>query len=169
MIFFMKKKTLDPLTKVKRLLTIEYAIFVAVFAVLGVLFLTEVINVAEWKRYVFTYVTLAGATWIIVDFIWTFASPKRRAKNSLLDKCLILPVGLVLLVYDIYAITQGCAETLPYRFFIGGNFCYIAAVYAFEAVYHWFHPIPAVIEAALEEEEEKAPTAIDVADDSNQK
>ena len=165
----MEKKKLEPLTKVKIMLAVEYAIFVVVFAVLGVLFLTEVIKVAEWKRYLFTYVTLAGTTWILVDFFWTLFSPKRRQKQCLLDKIMMAPVGFVLLPFDIYAITQGCAETLPYRFFIGGNLCYFAAVYAFLAIYHWFHPIPAVIEAALEEEKSRneVPTPPAITEEQN--
>ena len=146
----MAKKKLDNLTKVKLMFLAEYGIFVLVFAVLGILFLLDVIKVAEWKRYVFTYVTLAGGAWILIDFIWTLASPKRRAKNCLLDKILVLPVSFVLLGFDIYAITQGCAETLPYRWFIGADLCYIALVYAFEMAYHWFKPIPQVLEAVEE-------------------
>ena len=151
----MEKKKLEPLTKVKIMLAVEYGIFALVFLVLGILFLTKIIQVAEWKRYAFTYVTLFGGAWIITDFFWTLLSPKSRAKNSMLDKILMLPVGPVLVVFDIYAITQGCAETLPYYLVIGIDFCYIAAVYLFQTVYHWYRPIPAVIEAALEEEKEK--------------
>lgn len=158
----MEKKKMDDLTKVKLILTIEYLIFVAVFAVLGILFLTDVIHVAEWKRYAFTYVTLAGALWIITDFTWTTVSKTRRAKNCYLDKILILPVGLVLLGFDIYAITQGCAETLPYRYFIGGNLSFVAAVYLFEAIYHWYKPIPAVIEAALADQKEREAKALGI-------
>ena len=150
----MEKKKLDPVTKVKLLLAVEYGIFVIVFAVLGILFLTGIIGVADWKRYAFTYVTLAGGAWLVADFVWCLASPKRRAKNSMVDKSLLLPVGLFLIGFDIYAIVNGCAETLPYRYVIGIDFCVLAAIYAFETVYHWFRPIPGVIEAALEEKEE---------------
>ena len=155
MMFRMEKKKLEPITKVKLLLSIEYAVFVLLFVALGVLFLTGVIGVADWKRYAFTYVTMAGSVWIIADFIWCLASPKRRAKNSMVDKSLLLPVGLFLLVFDIYAAINGCAETLPYRYVIGINFCVLGAIYCFETIYHWFHPIPGVIEAALEEEQKK--------------
>ncbi len=151
----MEKKKLDPITKVKLILSIEYLIFVLVFLVLGILFLLDVIKVADWKRYAFTYVTLAGGVWITVDFFWTTFSAKRRAKNCLLDKILMLPVGLALVGFDIYAITQGCAETLPYRYVIGIDLCVIAAIFLFETIYHWFKPIPAVIEAALEDEKKE--------------
>jgi len=151
----MEKKRLKPITKIKLMLLIEYLVFVVIFAVIGVLFLTDVIKVAEWKRYAFTYITLAGGVWIIVDFFWTMLSPKHRINNSRIDKILLLPAGLTLVVFDIYAIAQGCAETLPYRYFIGGDLCYLSAVYLFEAIFHWFHPIQGVVDAALEAREEE--------------
>ena len=151
----MEKKKLDPVTKVKLILSIEYIIFILLFLVLGILFLLEVIKVADWKRYAFTYVTLAAGIWLTVDFFWTTFSPKRRAKNCLLDKALMLPLGLALIGFDIYAITQGCAETLPYRYVIGIDFCVLAAIFTFETIYHWFKPIPAVIQAALEDEKKE--------------
>ena len=159
----METKQKDPVKKIKIMLTVEYLIFVAVFAVLGILFLVGVIKVAEWKRYAFTYVTLGGGIWICVDFFWTTFSPARRAKNCLLDKILMFPVGIALLAWDVYAIVMGCAETLPYAYVIGADFCYIAAVYLFQAIYHWFRPIPALIEAALEDEKKKeeAPEVIE--------
>ena len=151
----MEKQPMDPLKKVKLMLLIEYLLFALIFATLGILFLTDVIKVAEWKRYVFTYVTLVGGLWIVFDFFWCVFSPAHRAKNSMVDKWILMPVGFCLLAFDIYAITQGCAETLPYRWFIGGDLCYLAAAYAFQSVYHWYRPIPAVIEAALADEEKK--------------
>ncbi len=151
----MEKQPMEPLKKVKLMLLVEYLLFAAIFLVLGILFLVDVIKVAEWKRYAFTYVTLAGGLWIVVDFFWCVFSPKRRAKNSMVDKWIVLPVGLALLAFDIYAITQGCAETLPYRWFIGADLAYLGVAYIFESIYHWFFPIPAVIEAALADEEKK--------------
>ena len=151
----MEHKKLDPVTKIKLLFAVEYAISVVLFAVLGSLFLTGVIGVADWKRYAFTYVTLAGGAWIIADFVWCLVSPKRRAKNSMVDKCLLLPVGLFLIVFDIYAIVNGCAETLPYRYVIGIDFLVLSGIYLFQTIYHWFHPIPGLIEEALAEEEQK--------------
>ena len=153
----MEKKKLDPVTRIKMYLAIEYGIIVLVFATLGTLFLTEVIKVQEWKRYAFTYVTLIGGAWIVTDFIWTLRSKKRRANSSLLDKCLILPVGLALIGFDIYFITTGCAESPLYRYVIGTNLCMIALIYAFENAYHGYHPIPGIIEAALADEQKPEP------------
>ena len=151
----MEKKKLPPLLKVKLMLTVEMGIFVLLFATLGVLFLAEIIRVQDWKRYAFTYVTLAGGVIILGDFIWCLASPKRRAKNSMLDKILVLPVGLALIGFDIYAITQNCSADLPYRYVIGANLCVIAAIYAFQAIFHWYRPTPAAMDAVREIEAEQ--------------
>ncbi|MCR5348717.1 MAG: hypothetical protein K6E59_03835 [Bacilli bacterium] len=160
----MGKKKLSPLGRVKLMLAVEYGIFVLVFLALGVLFLTGVIAVAEWKRYVFTYVTLVGGLWLIADFVWTLASKKRRLRQSFLDKCLLLPVGLSLVGFDIYAITQGCADTLPYRYVIGVNFCVLAGIYLFQTIFHYFFPIPAAFEAVAELEAEEAKKAAEPAE-----
>ena len=146
---------MEPLKKVKLMLLVEYLIFTAIFLVLGILFLTDVIKVAEWKRYVFTYVTLLGGLWIVGDFFWCVFSPVHRAKNSMVDKIILLPVGFALLGFDIYAITQGCSDALPYRWFIGADLTYLGAAFLFQSIYHWFRPIPAVIDAALADEEKK--------------
>ena len=151
----MKKKPMEPLTKVKLMLLVEYLIFVAIFLTLGILFVADVIKVADWKRYAFTWVTLFGSVWIISDFVWCIASPKRRARTSMVDKIALLPVGMTLIVFDVYAITLNCSPTLPYRYFIGIDLIYLGAVFLFEAIYHWYRPIPAAIEAALEEEKAK--------------
>ena len=140
MISSMEKQKMPIEKKLKLIYSGELAIFAVVFAVLGILFLTEVIKPADWKRYVFTYLTLAGGLWLIADFVWTLASKKRRAKHSLLDKCLVLPVAPILISFDIYCIINGCAETLPYRWFIGVDFCYLSLVYAFQAIYHYYKP-----------------------------
>ena len=151
-----KSKPLNPLTKVKLIYSIELAIFVAIFLVLGLLITLGVIAIAEWKRYAFTYVTLAGGLWIVIDFFWTLFSPKRRAKNPLIDKIFILPVGFALLGFDIYAIINGCAETLPYRYVIGIDLLYLSSVFLFQLIYHWFVPHPLIFDALKEEKEKQA-------------
>lgn len=136
----------------------ELMLFVVVFAVLGILFLTGVITPADWKRYLFTYVTLAGTTWLTIDFIWALASKKRRAKVCLLDKILVLPIVPVLMPFDIYCIINGCAENLPYRYFIGGNLVYLAIVYLFMSIYHYYRPtkqMQNIIEQTLAAEAEE--------------
>ena len=152
--------------KVKLIYSIELAIFSILFAVLGPLFLTEVISVADWKRVAFTYITLVGGLWLITDFIWMLVSPKRRKKNSFFDKIIVLPAALASLTFDIYVLSAGLVHigegeaTSPvFHYYIGSVMIYLSACYIAQIIYHWFRPLPslmlAVEEALAEEAEEK--------------
>ena len=159
-----EKKQKDLLTKSKMIYSGELLLFVLVFLVLGILILVEVISIKEWKRIAFSYVTLVGGAWIVADFLWTLLSKKRRAKKPLIDKCLVLPAGLALIAFDIYACAAGLVHadsTDPiFHYVIGIDLLYLSMVYLFEAIYHWYHPIPGFLEgiekAEREEEEERA-------------
>ena len=135
----------------------ELAIFSVVFAVISILILLEVIGIKDWKRYAFTYVTLIGGIWPIADFIWMLASPKHRSHNSMVDKCLLLPVPLCLIPLDIWILVQGVpnVENNVFRFGIGIPLLYIAVAYLFECIYHYFKPIPMLLEEDEEEKEKK--------------
>ena len=146
--------------KVKLIYSIELAIFSILFAVLGPLFLTEVISVAV------TYITLVGGLWLITDFIWMLVSPKRRKKNSYFDKIIVLPAALASLTFDIYVLSAGLVHigegeaTSPvFHYYIGSVMIYLSACYIAQIIYHWFRPLPslmlAVEEALAEEAEEK--------------
>lgn len=154
-----EKKKMDGLKKVKLIYSGELLLFAVVFAVIGILILVGVISIKDWKRIAFSYVTLVGGAWLIADFIWTLASSKRRARKPLIDKILVLPAALTVISFDIYAFVKGMVHsdvTSPlFAYFIGGDLCYLALVYFFEAFYHYKHPLPELVEAALAEEEEK--------------
>ncbi len=154
-----EKKKMDGLKKVKLIYSGELLLFAVVFVVIGILILVGVISIKDWKRIAFSYVTLVGGAWLIADFIWTLASPKRRARKPLIDKILVLPAALTVISFDIYAFVKGMVHsdvTSPlFAYFIGGDLCYLALVYFFEAFYHYKHPLPELVEAAMEEEKEK--------------
>jgi len=158
-----EKKKLDDLTKTKLIYSGELLIFSAVFVVLGILILIGIIEVKDWKRVVFTWVTLFGGFILIGDLVWLLLSPKRRKKNSLIDKILVIPSSLFLIAYDIYSLTTDDVSLIQYA--MGGVFCYLGAVYIFEAVYHWFHIHPALLE--IEAGDEKPETAEEPHSESN--
>lgn len=135
----------------------ELLLFGIVFVVLGILFLLHIIGVGDWKRYAFTYVTLIGGCWPIADFFWTLFSKKHRSNNSLLDKILILPAPLCTIPCDIWILTKGIAnvELSFFQILIGSIFCYFGAVYLFECVYHYFVPIPGLLEESQKSDENK--------------
>lgn len=136
--------------KVKLIYCGELLVIAIVFFVIGLLELLYVIKIGDRFKMIFKFVTLAGAAWMIADFLWAFFSPKRRKKSCLLDKILLLPLAGYLIAYDIIAI----AFMRPYAYYQIGipvALFYIACVYIFESIYHYYHPIPMMIEAIEEE------------------
>ena len=154
------KKKLDDFTKMKLIYSGELLVFAVLFAVLGPLFLFEVITVADWKRWVFSIVTLLGGLWLIADFVWCLISGKRRKKNSMLDKVLVLPMALPVVVFDILAFVKGWVwleeGVVYFRYALGIALFYYAIVYLFEAIYHFKHPVPMLLEEIEKAEAESA-------------
>ena len=150
-----KNRTLDE-KKVIRIYTIELAVFSVVFLTLGILMLVGVLGNNSNFRLVFTYITLVGAALLVGDFLWAIFSPKRRKKVSLFDKILVLPAPITIVTLDIITLIKGVEEANDlHRLLVGIVFCYIAAVYLIQAVYHYFKPLPDLLEAARAEEEEE--------------
>ena len=154
-----KKKPLDELTKAKLIYSVELGIFAVLFLVLSLLFFLRVIPISDWKRWVFTIGTLAGGVWIFTDLIWTIVSKKRRAKNALIDKIMVAPLSACLITFDIICLVNAWETNSSgdewYRIAIGTALAYGAAVYAFQAIYHWFFPVPMVLETSKEMEKAK--------------
>ncbi len=144
-----KKKKLDDLTKSKLIYSGELLIFGIVFAILGILILIGSINVRDWKKVAFTWVTLFGGFVLYGDFLWVLFSKKRRKKNSLLDKILVLPSATFLIGYDLYVLITSDDSFISYV--MGSVFVYLSLVYVFEGIYHWFVTHPYLLE-----EEEKS-------------
>ena len=104
----------------------------------------------------FNYVTIAGALFLIGDFLWALLSEKRRKKVCLLDKAILLPVAAFLIVFDIICFaTDINAEQYYFRMYsMVAIFFYVAIAYLFQGIYHYFKPIPAITEAIEEAIEE---------------
>ena len=131
--------------KIKWIYSGELLLIAVVFLVLGILELLKVITIKDRFQLIFKIVTLVGATWLVVDFFWTLLSPKKRAKNSLMDKIMMLPLAVYLYVFDIV----GFVNPRPYEYYQIGIpmvFFYIVCAYTFQGIYHYFNPIPMVQE-----------------------
>ena len=154
-----EKKKMDELKKAKLIYSGELLLFFVVFVVLGILIVINVIEIRNWKRIAFSYVTLLGGCWVIADFLWTLLSKKRRLRKPLIDKILVLPMALMVIVWDIYAFAMNLVHTdvtSPlFNYIIGANLLYLSVVYCFEAFYHWKYPLPEIIEAVEKAEEEE--------------
>ena len=148
------KKTIK---KIKLIYSGELLLIALIFLVVGTLELFRIMVLSERAQLIFKIITLVGAAWIFTDFVWTLVSPKKRKKNSLMDKIVILPAGVYLVVFDIV----GFVLPRPYEYYQIGipiALYYIACVYIFEGFYHYYHPIPMVnemIEEAINEAKEK--------------
>lgn len=159
-----KEQPMDIEKKTKLIYTIELLFFAVVFFVIATLELLGIIGKNKIMHQVFNWVTIFGGTWMIADFLWVLLSKKRRAKNSLFDKTLLIPLGIYFIVFDILCfikIPQASLEDLSWRrMMMSFAFFYAGAIYIAQAIYHWFHPIPMLVKAIEEEkkmmEEEKA-------------
>ncbi len=158
------KKPMDPLTKIKLIYSGELMFFVILFLTLGILKITGVWGGSTARGWVFNILTLAGGTWMMIDFIWACASKKRREKRiCFLDKILAVPSGLYLIAFDIYCIimrSQGTLSADFYRIGVAVLFFYVAANYLFQSIYHYFYPLKSLVDAYYEdlkkaEEEER--------------
>ena len=152
------KQKMDPVKKAKIFYSAELFVIAAVFLTVGILQLTRVLRINNTVLTIFNWVTLFGGLFVIFDFCWLMSSKKRQAKNSKLDKALLLPSGLFLVVFDLICLIKQIDKDANYdfyRFSIGSVLCYLAVVYIIEGFYHWWHPIPGFIEDIAGEAEEQ--------------
>ena len=148
-------KKVDPVKKVKLIYSGELLLFAILFLVFGILRITQVMPYKETRRIVFNWITIFGAWWGIIDLTWALFSKKRRARVCLLDKFLVLPLSCFIITFDFISLIAKPTNDLFYILSIGSAFLYISAIYLFQAIYHYFKPIPGLIEEALEEEKEE--------------
>ena len=137
----------------------ELLAFSVVFLVIGFLKFFGVINTDPLRTTIIAFITILGSCWIIIDFIWTLVSKKRRAKNPLIDKILVLPIAFYVITFDILCFVNWL-DRLEwgvdfYRIGFSVVLFYAAAVYIFQAIYHYFVIHPLILET-LEEEIRKA-------------
>lgn len=149
------KQKMDIETKAKLIYTIELGVFALVFITLAILKATGVIPTDPNRVRVFNWITLFGGTWLVVDFMWAFLSQKRQKRVSLLDKVLHLPAGFYLITFDIICLL-GKQKDEFYRYGIPIVLGYLGLCYIFEAIYHFWHPIPGLLDSLKEQEKKEA-------------
>ena len=163
----MAKEKMSLEKKTKLIYSGELMLFAILFLVLATLEILNVIGKRPIMLNIFNFVTAAGGTWMIVDFFWVLFSKKRRAKNSLLDKAMLIPLGIYLITFDIIcfvqmkALWQDDSFNRFRRLMMGIAFYYIGGIYLFQSIYHYFVPVPSLVQAieeaykAEQEEQEK--------------
>ena len=142
--------------RIKMIYSGELLVFAVIFIVLGILELLAVIKLSERFQLIFKIITLVGATWLVVDFVWVMLSPRRKAKNAVMDKAMMLPLAVYLYVFDIlgFVLKPGYGY---YQVGVPAAFFYIACAYAFQGIYHYYHPVPSVIEMIEDAKKEEEP------------
>ena len=164
------KKKMDEYTKAKLIYTIELSVFAVAFLVVAILQIVRIINFGETHLRVINWITVFGASIGLIDFVWFLKSPVRRKKNSMVDKCLLVPLMIYILTFDIICFINYANPQLELaQIMIPIALLYVTVVYTFEAIYHWYKPVPMLFEA-LEEEKENPQEEVnpDVDDNSNQ-
>lgn len=149
---FSMKKKLDALTKAKLIYSGELIIIAIVFLVIAILKITQVIPTNATRHLVINWITLFGGLWVVIDFFWGLLSKKRRPKISLLDKSLHLPAGLYMITFDLFCIISQTKDENILRFGFPIAILYLCACYIFEGIYHFYHPVPGLLAAVVEEE-----------------
>lgn len=165
------KKKMDALTKAKLIYSGELLVFAVVFLVIAILKITGVIGGNSTRSTIFNWVTIFGGSWIIVDFIWAIVDKKRQKRIALIDKIIHLPAGLYLVSFDIYCfISKPAGDSPIYRYGVSIVLFCLFMCYTFESIYHFFYPIPGLLDAIEEvevpEEEEKKEKEIAESDNS---
>ena len=150
-------KKVDPHKKMKLIYSGELLLFAVVFLVVGVLKLTGVMKYNETRRIIFNYITMFGGLWGIIDFLWGAISKKRRARICLLDKALLLPLILFLETFDLISLIMKPDNPNFYVISVGCAFLYITVIYTFQAIYHYYKPIPGLFEDDEEEQNKQNP------------
>lgn len=151
----MKKKISDE-TKVKLIYSGELLIFALVFAAIAVLKILKVIPHNPTRTTVFNYITLAGCAWGLTDFIWTMVSKKKRAKACLLDKFTLLPLILFMITYDLISLIAKPENENFYVYMLSGALFYVAVIYIFQGIYHYFRPLESLMEELEKDKAEEA-------------
>ena len=150
------KQKMDDITKAKLIYSIELGVFAVVFLVIAILKFVGVIGVNATRLTVFNWITLFGGSWLVVDFLWALFDKKRQKRVALIDKCIHLPAGLYLVVFDLYClIAKPAIDSTICRYATPIVLTYLGLCYAFEAIYHFKYPVPGLLDA-LEEKPSKA-------------
>ena len=152
MIINMKKLSKE--AKVKLIYSGELMLFAILFLVFGILKLTGKIGYNDTRRIIFNWITLAGAAWGITDFVWAICSKKRQQRISLIDKILLLPLIIFMVTYDMLCLVGHKANETFCGLMLGIAFLYISVIYIFQSIYHFYKPIPGLLDD-LDEEERK--------------
>ena len=147
------KKPLDAEKKAILFYSGELLLISIVALVIAILEWTQLIKISERHRLIFNWVTIFGGTWLIIDFLWAIFSKKRQKRVALIDKIIHLPLGIYLVSFDTYSFIKNPDISL-FQIGIPIALTYLSVCYMFESIYHYFKPIPGLIDAVNSDEKQ---------------
>ena len=153
------KKKMDFATKAKLIYSGELLLFALVFLTLAILKFTGVLAYNSTRMAIFNWVTLFGGTWLLADLIWALVDKKRQKRISLIDKIIHVPAGIYLISFDLYCLIGKPTNEAIYQYGVPIVLTYLGLCYIFEALYHYKHPVPGLID--IEEEEKKENSSLE--------
>ena len=175
----MEKKKLSDETKIKLIYSGDLLVIALVLIVIGALKYANVIVTKPTRLFVYNILSACCGIWMVAEFIWAMVSPKKKARTPMLDKIMMLPIGVYILCFDAICFTRKAMGLDPLevyiRFSVGTVLTVIGLVYIFQAIYHFYHPVPQIIEAIEEtekarlEEEQKALESLEKTEEKSEK
>ena len=150
------KKKMDFATKAKLIYSGELLVFALVFLTIAILKVTNVFKYNGTRSTIFNWITLFGGTWLVADLLWALFDKKRQKRIALIDKIIHAPAGLYLISYDLFCLITKPEDPNVYQYGVSIVLGYLGLCYTFEAIYHFFYPVPGIIDAV---EQEKALSA----------
>lgn len=154
----MEKKKLDDYTKTKLIYSGELIIIALVLLVIGILQVCGVMNISETFLHIFKFLAIVSGCYFLYDIITTFTNKRKREKACLVDKFTIIVVPPYTLTLSILLFAGNEFVWQNPKYFIVPLIFYIAVIYIFQGIYHWFFPLKILFE---DDEEKKNDNVVD--------
>ena len=149
-----EKKKLDEVTKTKLIYSGELIIIAIALIVIGILQVCGVMNISETFLNFFKFFALAGICYFIFEIVTIIKIPKKRANVCWVDKCTVLVIPPYTFTLSILLFTNNEFVWHNPKLFLVPLIFYLAAVYIFQGIYHWFFPLKALFEDDEEKKDE---------------
>ena len=148
------KQKMDPMKKVKLIYSGELLFFALIFITISILKFVGVIAYNSTRSAIFNWITIFGGSWLIADLIWALFDKKRQKRIALIDKFIHAPAGAYLIAFDLYCLISQTKDPNVFRYGVAAVLAYLGLCYTFEAIYHYYFPIPGLLDVVVEEDDE---------------
>ncbi len=149
-----EKKKLDEVTKTKLFYSGELVIIAIALIVVGILQVVGVMNFSETFLHIFKFLALAGMCYFIFEIVTIIKIPKKRENVCWVDKCTVLVIPPYTFTLSMLLFFGNEFVWSNPKLFLVPLIFYLAAVYLFQGIYHWFFPLKILFEDDEEKKDE---------------